>query len=289
MIRRMPWIEPLDETAAPDGSRATADAHAATGGRMTNMKWTLAHAPAALDALLQWYPLHDASSPFLGERRTDLFCHAISTQSDCLICSTFFRRHPDRRGRGSRRARARRVRRADRRLRPPPGHRPARGRRRAPRAARRALRRRGDRPADRVRGDHGRDQRLQRRARRAARRLPRAVPRRRGVTASRFITGAAHGQGRATALALAEDGYDIVALDVAAPLAVPRLRDGHAGRARVAARESRCSAALPDARRRRARRRGRRGGRRRPRSSASAASTCSSTTPASAPTASPTS
>jgi SDR family mycofactocin-dependent oxidoreductase len=36
-----------------------------------------------------------------------------------------------------------------------------------------------------------------------------------------FITGAAHGQGRATALALAEDGYDIVALDVAAPLTYP--------------------------------------------------------------------
>ncbi len=36
-----------------------------------------------------------------------------------------------------------------------------------------------------------------------------------------FITGAAHGQGRATALALAGDGYDIVALDVAAPLTFP--------------------------------------------------------------------
>ena len=30
--------------------------------------------------------------PILGERRTNLFCHAISTQNDCLICSTFFRR-----------------------------------------------------------------------------------------------------------------------------------------------------------------------------------------------------
>ena len=80
MIPAMPWIPPLDEEAAPEGSRATADAHAATGGRMTNMKWTLAHAPVALDALLQWYPLHDAVAPFLGERRTKLFCHAISTR-----------------------------------------------------------------------------------------------------------------------------------------------------------------------------------------------------------------
>jgi alkylhydroperoxidase family enzyme len=31
-------------------------------------------------------------APVLGERRTWLYCHAISTQSDCLICSTFFRR-----------------------------------------------------------------------------------------------------------------------------------------------------------------------------------------------------
>lgn len=88
----MPRFEPVDESSAPPASRELAAAHAATGGRMTNMKWTAAHSPAALDALLQWYPLHDQVVPVLGERRTWLFCHAISTQSDCLICSTFFRR-----------------------------------------------------------------------------------------------------------------------------------------------------------------------------------------------------
>jgi len=36
-----------------------------------------------------------------------------------------------------------------------------------------------------------------------------------------LVTGAAHGQGRVTALALARAGYDVVALDVAGPLAYP--------------------------------------------------------------------
>jgi hypothetical protein len=88
----MTRISPLDERSAPEASRELAAAHLAAGGRMTNMKWTLARAPVALDALLQWYPLHDEVVPFLGQRRTNIFCHAISTRSDCLICSTFFRR-----------------------------------------------------------------------------------------------------------------------------------------------------------------------------------------------------
>ena len=41
-----------------------------------------------------------------------------------------------------------------------------------------------------------------------------------------FITGAAHGQGRATALALAREGYDIAALDVARQLEHPGYRLG---------------------------------------------------------------
>ena len=88
----MTWIAPLAPPEAEGPAQEIAAAHAAAGGRMTNMKWTLARDPAALDALLSWYPLHDRVAPLLGERRTMLFCHAISAQNECLICSTFFRR-----------------------------------------------------------------------------------------------------------------------------------------------------------------------------------------------------
>jgi alkylhydroperoxidase family enzyme len=41
---------------------------------------------------MTWYSLRDTVQPFLGERLTHLFAHAVSTETDCLICSTFFRR-----------------------------------------------------------------------------------------------------------------------------------------------------------------------------------------------------
>jgi len=59
---------------------------------MTNMKRTLLQSQPAFKALMEWYPLRDTVHPFLGERLTTLFAHAISADTDCLICSTFFRR-----------------------------------------------------------------------------------------------------------------------------------------------------------------------------------------------------
>jgi hypothetical protein len=88
----MPRIPPIAQEDAPETSQEIAAAHLASGSRMTNMKWTAAHSPPALKMLLEWYPLHDRVAEFLGERRTQIFCHAISAQNDCLICSTFFRR-----------------------------------------------------------------------------------------------------------------------------------------------------------------------------------------------------
>lgn len=61
-------------------------------GKITNMKKTLLHSLPAFHALMQWYPLRDEAEAFIGEMGVNCFCHAISAQSQCLICSTFFRK-----------------------------------------------------------------------------------------------------------------------------------------------------------------------------------------------------
>jgi alkylhydroperoxidase family enzyme len=88
----MPRIQMLPDADLPAQSREVLERHVAAGGGVTNMKRTLAHSPVALRVLLEWYALRDEVLPFLGERLTNLFAFAISSQTDCLICSTFFRR-----------------------------------------------------------------------------------------------------------------------------------------------------------------------------------------------------
>jgi len=88
----MPRIDPVDYDETNPEQRAAWDDMAAGQGRMTNMKRTLLHSLPAYQALMEWYPLRAAVIPFLGERLADIFCHAISSDNDCLICSTYFRR-----------------------------------------------------------------------------------------------------------------------------------------------------------------------------------------------------
>jgi alkylhydroperoxidase family enzyme len=88
----MARIQPLEYEHAPAPAREAHDAHEQHHGRMTNMKRTLLHSLPAFRALMEWYPLRDTVRPFLGDRATTLFAHAISAGTDCLICSTFFRR-----------------------------------------------------------------------------------------------------------------------------------------------------------------------------------------------------
>jgi len=87
----MPRVAPAEGRLAP-AAEAELDRQLAAHGRVTNMKRTLAHSPRALLALMEWYPLRDEVAAFLGERATTLFAHAVSSENDCLICSTFFRR-----------------------------------------------------------------------------------------------------------------------------------------------------------------------------------------------------
>ena len=88
----MPRIHPLDYEEASPPARVEFEKQIRDHGRMTNMKKTLAHSWPALRALMEWYPLRDAVAAFLGDRLTTIFAHAISTEADCLVCSTYFRR-----------------------------------------------------------------------------------------------------------------------------------------------------------------------------------------------------
>jgi alkylhydroperoxidase family enzyme len=91
-VDRMARVEMLSNEAASPEMRAELERIEGAHGLVTNMKRTLARSPLALSALMTWYPLRDAVVAFLGARATNLFVHAISTRTDCLICSTFFRR-----------------------------------------------------------------------------------------------------------------------------------------------------------------------------------------------------
>jgi alkylhydroperoxidase family enzyme len=89
-MTRIPPLDPNDPLTPEQ--RAAYDHGIDRYGRMTNMKRTLLHSLPAFRALMEWYPLRDTVQPFLGERLTTIFSHAISADTDCLICSTFFRR-----------------------------------------------------------------------------------------------------------------------------------------------------------------------------------------------------
>jgi alkylhydroperoxidase family enzyme len=88
----MARIPPVEYEAAGAEMRRAYDHQIATHGRVTNMKRTLGHSPVAFRALMEWYALEAEVVPVLGQRRARLFADAISAQTECLICSTFFRR-----------------------------------------------------------------------------------------------------------------------------------------------------------------------------------------------------
>lgn len=88
----MSRIMPVEREQISGGVRAAYDEGMVAWGRMTNMKRTLLHSLPAYRALMEWYMLFEAVKGFLGERLAIIFAHAISAESDCLICTTYMRR-----------------------------------------------------------------------------------------------------------------------------------------------------------------------------------------------------
>ena len=86
----MAYISQLTYESAPAETRVQIDEWVKKHGPLTNMKWTLVHSLPAFHALMEWFPLEETIEKFLGERAVNFFCYAISTENDCLLCSTFF-------------------------------------------------------------------------------------------------------------------------------------------------------------------------------------------------------
>jgi hypothetical protein len=88
----MPLIQPVDPIDANSAVQEQVYRQIKKHGRITNMKLTLLHSLPAFHALMEWYPLRDAVAAFAGDGAVNWFCHAISAENGCLICSTFFRK-----------------------------------------------------------------------------------------------------------------------------------------------------------------------------------------------------
>jgi alkylhydroperoxidase family enzyme len=89
---KMARIRPIELNEISAEVRNAYEEALAQHGRVTNMKRTLLHSLPAYEALMQWYELFGAVKEFIGERLAVIFSHAISADSDCLICTTFMRR-----------------------------------------------------------------------------------------------------------------------------------------------------------------------------------------------------
>ncbi len=87
----MSHITMVDYDAASEQARAAHDEHAKIG-KITNMKRTLLHNVPAFRVLMEWYTLRDEAAKFLCELDISFFCYSISSQNNCHICSTFFRK-----------------------------------------------------------------------------------------------------------------------------------------------------------------------------------------------------
>ena len=63
-----------------------------SGAEPTHMKRALLNNLPSYDALMDWYPLYAEVERFTGKRGAVVYSFAISTENECLLCTTYFRR-----------------------------------------------------------------------------------------------------------------------------------------------------------------------------------------------------
>ncbi|MBX5160206.1 hypothetical protein HJB89_24285 [Rhizobium sp. NZLR8] len=88
----MSHLPQIDYDTASQEVRAAHDEEVRLRGRMTNMKRTLLHSPAAHRIYAEWFTLRAELDPAIGDRAIWIFSHAISKAAKSKIAVTFFRR-----------------------------------------------------------------------------------------------------------------------------------------------------------------------------------------------------
>lgn len=87
----MPRILPLQQF--PEELHAAHEQHKAVyKGRITNMKATMSRSLPVFDTYMMWYPLYEEVKKITGERSAYLFAYAVSSGSNCPLCTTYFRK-----------------------------------------------------------------------------------------------------------------------------------------------------------------------------------------------------
>lgn len=64
------------------------DERVKSGARVTNMVKTLLYSMPSFKAM-EFYPVRNELQAIIGARAVYFYCYAISTENDCLVCSTY--------------------------------------------------------------------------------------------------------------------------------------------------------------------------------------------------------
>ncbi len=89
----MPRILPLTDENISDETKSAFEKHVREHqSRITNMKGTMGRSVLAFEIYMRWYDLYGNVKKITGERLAYLFAHSISSESNCPLCTTYFRK-----------------------------------------------------------------------------------------------------------------------------------------------------------------------------------------------------